>query len=206
MKVLVVDDHPLVRKGIKSTLAAEGNIEEIWEASSVDEAVSIMALNNPDITILDINLGNENGLEAIKAARKRNVATKFIILTSSSRKEDFVKAQELEVDGYILKEAFIEDVIYAFHVVSRGKKFYDLEIVHQCVNQSKDQSLEELSPREKDVLVELGKGLSNTQIAEKLFISEHTVKKHVSSILSKLNLCHRTEAALFANRNIQYIV
>lgn len=203
MNVLVIDDHPLVRKGIKSTLSMEDNISEVWEAGCMSEALLILMSRNPDIALVDINLGLEDGLETIKTARGKNVSTKFIVLTSSSRKEDFIRAQELDVDGYILKEAFTEDIIYAMHVVERGRKFYDPEIMHHCVAQSRDRSLDELSPRERDVLAELGNGLSNIQIAEKLYISEHTVKKHVSSILSKLNFSHRTEAALFASKNIQ---
>ncbi len=202
MNVLVVDDHPLVRKGVKSILSMEDNISEVWEASCMSEALLILTSRNPDITLVDINLGLEDGLETIKAAQEKNVATKFIVLTSSSKKEDFVKAQKLDVDGYILKEAFTEDIIYAIHVVERGRKFYDPDIMHHCVTQSKDRLLDELSPREKDVLAELGNGLSNIQIAEKLYISEHTVKKHVSSILSKLNFSHRTEAALYVSKNI----
>ncbi|ERI92098.1 putative response regulator protein VraR [Clostridiales bacterium oral taxon 876 str. F0540] len=199
MKLLVVDDHPLVRKGLLSTLALEEGVEQIQEASNVEEAMIMLVKLNPDISMVDLRLGKEDGLEIVSRAKKKALKTKFIILTSSSRKEDFLKAQEAGVDGYLLKEAYTEDIIYALHVVSRGKKFFDAEMLQYKMSSSQKDTLYELTEREKDVLEELGKGLSNTQIAKKLYISENTVKKHISNILSKLGLNHRTEAALYIN-------
>lgn len=199
MNILIVDDHPMVRKGIVSTLSLEKNIEEIREASNVEEAKNLIAKSNSDIAFIDLRLGEQNGLEIAKWAKSENISTKFIVLTSSSDKEDFMKAQEVGVEGYILKEAYIEDIIYAFNAVVRGKKFYDPELFLIKAGKPEDGILEELTGREKDVLAELGKGLSNRQIAGKLFISENTVKKHVSSILFKLGLNHRIEAALYIN-------
>lgn len=121
-------------------------------------------------------------------------------MTSSSKREDFTKAQEIGVDGFVLKEAFAEDIIYAIHVVARGKKFYDPEIMQYI--KSEEEVLKDLTPRERDILLELGKGLNNTQIANKLYISENTVKKHISNIFSKLGISQRVEAALFVNNSI----
>ena len=198
MKILIADDHPLVRKGLSSALAMEDGIDEVIEASGVDEAINLISSFNPQISVIDLRLGNEDGLEIIKKARDRKLPTKFIILTSSLRKEDFIRAQHYDVEGYILKESFIEDILYAFHVVTRGKKFIDPEIL-QYKAEGEDPKIDALTVREQEVLCELGKGLCNNQIAEKLFISEHTVKKHISCILAKLGLSHRTEAALYAN-------
>jgi len=198
MKILIADDHPLVRKGLASALAMEEDINEIIEASSVDEAVNLISSFSPQISVIDLMLGTEDGLEIVKRARERNLPTKFIILTSSLRKEDFIRAQDYDVEGYILKESFIEDIIYALHVVARGKKFVDPEVINYKTG-GEYQRLEVLTAREQEVLYELGKGLCNSQIAKKLFISEHTVKKHISCILAKLGLEHRTQAALYAN-------
>ncbi len=202
MKLLIVDDHPLVRKGIISTLSFEEKIEEIKEASNIAEAMNIIGIYRPEIVIVDLRLGKESGLDLISQAKSKKYTSKFMVLTSSIQREDFEKAKEIGVDGYILKEAFAEDILYAFHVVARGKKFIDPELMGYETEEEKD-TLSGLTPREKDVLNELGKGLSNLDIAKKLFISEHTVKKHVSNILSKLELSHRTQAALFVNNNVK---
>jgi len=199
LNILIVDDHPMVRKGIASTLSLEENVEEIREASNVEEAKNLMVKSSSDIAFIDLKLGRQNGLEIAKWAKSKNISTKFIVLTSSSDKGDFMRAQEVGVEGYILKEAYIEDIIYAFNVVARGKKFYDPELFLQNTDKPENDILEELTDRERDVLTELGKGLSNQQIAGKLFISENTVKKHVSNILFKLGLNHRIEAALYIN-------
>ncbi|MFZ5968810.1 MAG: response regulator [Bacillota bacterium] len=198
MKILVVDDHPLVRKGLISILSLEEDIVGIQEGCSVREAVEMLTKETYDIGIIDLRLGKEDGLEIVDQANQKGVRTKFVILTSSMRKEDFQRAQQAGVYGYILKEAFTEDIVYALRVVDRGKRFIDPEILEFQSNQQEDKQLDQLTSREKDVLLELGNGLSNEEIAGKLYISEHTVKKHVSNILSKLELNHRTQAALLA--------
>lgn len=206
MKLLIVDDHPLVRKGINAILSLEDNIDEVIEASNTDEALKLLAISTPQIAVVDINLGKANGLEFIEKAKEENFNTSFIVLTSSSRKSDFERAQSLGVDGYVLKGAYTEDIIYALRVVLRGQKYYDPEIVQQSWNNKEEKTdLDELTLREKDVLFELGLGLSNAEIAKKLYISEHTVKKHISSMLSKMSFNHRTEAALYANKTATLI-
>jgi len=128
MRLLVVDDHPLVRKGIIATFTIENKVDEILEASSAEEALEILSAHKPDIAILDLYLQHEDGLEIVKKAKTDpGCTTKFIILTSSSRMEDFKRAQEANVDGYLLKEAFTEDLIYAFHLVNRGKNILTLK-------------------------------------------------------------------------------
>jgi len=204
MNILIVDDHPLVRKGISSALSFEDDIETILEASSVDEAIKLINWKKPTIAIVDLNLGKEDGLEIIRRTKNKEINTKFLILTSSIKKDDFRRSEEAGVDGYILKEAFAEDILYAIHVLLRGKKFIDPEIIKYQVENTCDECLAELSPREYDVLIELGKGLSNIEIAKILYISENTVKKHVSSILLKLNLSHRTQAALLLNQVVNF--
>ncbi len=203
MKILIVDDHPLVRKGVSSALSFEENIEEILEASNIKEAMEIIESEEPTLAIVDLNLGREDGLEVVSNSRRIGVKTKFVILTSSVKKEDFIRAKEIDVEGYILKEAFAEDILYAFNVVLRGKRFIDPEVIkYQTEITAESSYLDNLTSRESDVLIELGKGLSNYEIAKRLFISEHTVKKHVSNILSKLGLSHRTQAALLVNNSI----
>lgn len=196
MKVMVVDDHPLVRKGLLQVLTELKEVKKFYEASNVSDAVQILKNYKPDISFIDIKLGREDGLEIVNWAKSKSVDLKFIILTSSVTKNDFTRAQKLGVDGYVLKDAYMEDLIYAFHVVLRGKKFFDPDIMQA----NNDNGIELLTQREREVLNQLGKGLTNQMIAKELYISENTVKKHISSILYKLELNHRTEAALLAKK------
>ncbi|NLY77072.1 MAG: response regulator transcription factor [Tissierellia bacterium] len=205
MKILIVDDHPLVRKGIISTLSFEKTIDEIFEASNKDEAMNTIQRAKPELAIVDLYLSGENGLDIVSDSRRRGYKTKFMILTSSVKKDDFIRAKEIGVEGYILKEAFAEDIIYALRVVLRGKKFIDPEIIkYETSSISQDSYLERLTPREREVLEEIANGLSNCDIAQKLYISENTVKKHVSNILSKLELEHRTQAALLVKKSANF--
>ncbi|WP_105619319.1 response regulator [Vallitalea okinawensis] len=202
MKILVVDDHPLVRKGLISVLAMDRCCKNFFEASNIEQTLRLIKEEEPDLAIIDLRLGHEDGLSLVKQARKIRKQMKYVILTSSIHNEDFTRAKRMEVDGYILKEAITEDLIYALHVIMRGKKYYDPMIMEYNLTRG-NKSFDVLTSREQDVLNEIAVGLSNNEIAKKLFISEYTVKKHVSNILGKLNLSHRTEAALYANKIIQ---
>jgi DNA-binding NarL/FixJ family response regulator len=204
VRILVVDNHPLIRKGLVSILSFESDVEQIREVSCIKEAMVELINFKPDIVLLEIKLGKENGLEIVSSAKQGNIMTKFIVLTSSFQKEDFFKCHQANVDGYILKQAFIEDILYAFHVVTRGQRYYDPEVV-RFQAQSSNSPINELSDRERDVIMELRKGLSNSQIAQTLYISENTVKKHISNILFKLGLSHRTEAALLINNSLNSV-
>jgi len=195
MNILIVDDHPLIRYGIQSTLLLENNIDTVTQASNILEAINVLSNSILDLAIVDIYLGKENGYDLIEKCKKNSINVKFMILTSSIKKDDFIRAQRLDVDGYVLKDAFMEDIIYAINIIMRGKRYYDPEILQYI---SSSPSYNTLTSREYDVLIELEKGLSNADIAKNLFISEHTVKKHISSILSKLELNNRTEIALYA--------
>jgi DNA-binding NarL/FixJ family response regulator len=197
---MIVDDHPLVRKGLISVLSLENNIEVIGEASNNNDAIKFITDKKPDIALVDLRLGNENGLYIIDYFNKKNTECKFMILTSSANEWDFKKAQELGAQGYILKEALPEELIYAIQLVARGRKYYDPGILDEIMNES---LLGELSEREQEVLMSLGEGLSNKEIAEKLFISIFTVKKHVSQVLEKLDLADRTQAALYIQSKLQ---
>ncbi|MBE4907173.1 response regulator transcription factor [Bacillus luteolus] len=201
-KVLIIDDHPLVRQGIQTIISMGQNLEFVGEASSIREALSLLEETKPDVALVDLNLGKEYGLDLVKQATERGYKGKFIIVTSSSTKEDIKKAKTGNVDGFCLKDAMPEDLLYAIEVVLRGRKYYDPALMEYMMDNpvtDVDNSLDELTPKELEVLKALGKGMSNKEIAEDLFITEYTVKKHVSQILSKLDLADRTQAALFAN-------
>lgn len=199
VNIVVVDDHPLVRKGISMVLSLENDLNICSEATSVEEALEAISKTDPDIVLLDLMLAESCGLDVVKKAREIGVSCKFIVLTSSSTVEDFLKAEEVGVDGYVLKEALPEELLYAIRIVSQGRKYYDPALLELKMKETANDPINELTPREQDVLMALGEGLPNREIAKRLFITEYTVKKHVSQILSKLELADRTQAALFAN-------
>lgn len=199
MNIVIVDDHPLVRQGLTAVLSAEGDMNLIGEAANADEALEIITRTKPDIALVDLRLMDVSGLDIVKVCKEKVPVCKYIILTSSVDQEDFRRARELGVDGYVLKEAFPEELIAAIRLVYRGRKYYDPSMVDFIMNKDEnDFRIEQLTPRELEVLRTLGEGLKNKDIAKKLFITEYTVKKHVSQILAKLDLADRTQAALYA--------
>ncbi|NMA95379.1 MAG: response regulator transcription factor [Clostridiales bacterium] len=205
MRIVIVDDHPLVRQGLISVLEMEDDMKVISESDNALEALSIISDKKPDIALIDLMLGKESGLEIVKKAKELKISSKFIILTSSAYYEDFLMAEACGVEGYILKEALPEELLYAIRLVNGGRRYYDPQLLEYKLRQGTDGFYEQLTAREQEVLRELGKGLNNRQIAKRLFITEHTVKKHVSQILAKLGLEDRTQAALYINNmNLRY--
>lgn len=204
MQIVIVDDHPLVRKGLLSILSIDGTIEVLGEAASRNEALTLFHNTKPDLAIVDLRLANESGLELIAEAKQQAVTCKFVVLTSSTEEHDFKRAKEIGVDGYILKEALPEELVHALQIISRGRKYYDPGVLDLVLKSSEspfenDGHIEQLTTKEKEVLLEIGMGHSNKQISQALYITEYTVKKHVSQVLAKLDLADRTNAALYAN-------
>lgn len=202
LKVVIVDDHPLARKGISLILSDDKDINSISEAANARDAVKIIEKEKPDIAIVDLKLGKDDGIELIERSKKISSTTKCIILSSFISAEEFASAEKAGADGYLLKDAYADDILYAVNLVKRGKKYYAPEIIARCSSGSVGKQVCQLTLREKEVLNELESGFSNEEIAKKLFITENTVKKHVSSILAKLNLKNRTQAAAFANKKL----
>ncbi|MHA6260254.1 response regulator [Sporosarcina sp. CAU 1771] len=203
MKVVIIDDHPLVRKGLHSILSLDKTFEVLGEATNMKEALQLFKAVQPDLAIVDLRLGVDSGLDVIEEAIQQGVSSKFVVLTSSTDEEDFNRAKKIGVDGYLLKEAFPEELLHALNIIKRGRKYYDPGVVDLFLR-SEDSSMDEqqiknLTPKEKEVLTVLGMGLSNKEISQSLFITEYTVKKHVSQVLSKLDLADRTHAALYTN-------
>jgi len=195
MNILIIDSCPILRKGLLEMLHSEGLVEDIFEASSMKEALLLFSNKRIDAVIFEIDIIGVDGLEFIKESKLKNPQNIFIVFTSSVNKNYLVRSQKANVDGFILKDAKVEDVIYGIKQIFCGRKFFDYHYEDNN-NDFPKMDISTLSSREKEILFELSKGLSNALIASKLFISENTVKTHVSNILSKLNLRNRTEAAL----------
>lgn len=173
-------------------------MEVVGFAADVAEAMLVLETTQPELALIDLRLKNESGLEIVRQAREKGIDCKYIILTSSANREDFREANEEGVNGYLLKVALPEEILAAVQIVGRGRKYYDPGITELMLKPEDLDPVEQLTMREREVLVLLGEGLSNKDIAKNLFVTEHTVKKHVSQILAKLELTGRIQAALLA--------
>lgn len=200
--ILILDDHPLVRQGLESIIKMSYPDQVIIQAGTIREAIGEIEKNEIDKVFVDLNLGSESGFSLIEWVRKKELEIKIFLITSSSSTEDFIYAKELMVDAYILKDAFIDDIVYGIKVVERGGRFYSAGMLEQMESVSEeDRRLQELTGREKEVLQLLAKGYSNYRISQELYISEGTTKKHISNILSKLGVENRVEATIFISNH-----
>ncbi len=199
MTFVAIDDFPLSRQGLMAVLGLEEGFEFVGQASCVDEAREVILRLNPEIIIVDLKLKDECGLDIVSEIKDSNRNCKVVILTSSLDPDDFKRASELGVNGYILKDAMPEEIVNALRLVSKGRKYYDPSMMEIMMKKEKLDNIEQLTFRELEVLAALGEGLKNKEIAKQLFITEYTVKKHVSQILGKLGLSCRTQAALYAS-------
>lgn len=199
IRIAIIDDHSLVRKGLTTLISMEPNLELVGEADNAGDGLALLKRQKPQLTLVDLKLGQDSGLHLINEARKQPDSGKFMILTSSLDDASFQQAEQAQVDGYVLKESLPEELLYAIHLVCKGRKYYDPGVMQNKLSGRKRESADTLTPKEREVICLLGEGLCNMDIAERLYISEFTVRKHVSQILAKLELKDRTQAALFAN-------
>ena len=198
--VLVVDDHPLMRKGIVQLLELEDNIEVIGEASNGTDAVAMAKESEPDLILLDLNMKGLSGLDTLKALRAEEVTSRVVILTVSDARQDVVALLKAGADGYLLKDTgpdmllgHLADVMAGKQILREPLRPY-LENIYELDHLQ--QKLESLTRREMQIMREIAKGLSNKQVASVLHISEGTVKVHVKSLLKKLEAQSRVEAAV----------
>ena len=200
--IMILDDHPIAREGLEAIIKMYKPEEDIVQAGTVKEAITIMETHKPEMVFVDINLGEESGFDFLEWLQPEQSEVKVIMITSSSRESDFLHARALGVNAYLLKDAFIDDIVYSLKVIERGGKFYSSDLVEQMGHLSEEEKLlGTLTKRELEVLFFLNQGYSNAKIGEELFVSEGTVKKHISNILGKLGLENRMEAGIFSSRN-----
>jgi two-component system NarL family response regulator len=195
IRVLVVDDHPIVRQGIVSLFVDEPDIEVVGEAGSGEEAVTAFGTLRPDVTLMDLRLPGMSGVEAIRAIRGEHPAARFIVLTTYDGDEDIHRALEAGARAYVLKDMFCDEILDTVRAVHAG-----LRRIPEAVARRLEERLPgpDLSPRELDVLRHIARGESNKEIAAALGITEGTVKTHVVNILGKLGVGDRTAAATAA--------
>lgn len=203
MKVVVVDDHPLVCEGIKAVLDQEEGMKLVGRANNGQEAENLLKSVQPDIALVDLRLPGEYGIDIIKKLRPLAPACRFVILTTFANPQDVRQAMNEGVEGYILKEALPEEMTAALRLIGKGRPYFDPAVIQLMTNHSKitRDRLSDLTERETEVLEALVRGMSNRDIARQLFVTEHTVKKHISNILDKLEMKDRTQAALYAVGN-----
>ena len=202
--VLVLDDHPIARQGLESIIKLHKPEEETLQAGTVGEAIDLVERKPVDMAFVDLHLHNESGFEFLEWVQRHDKAIKTFVITSSSSESDFVKAKNLGIDAYVLKDAFIDDIMYSLKVVDRGGKFYSSDLVDNMGSFTEEEKkIEALTKRELEVALLLREGYTNAKIAEDLFVSEGTVKKHISNIFGKLDMYSRTEVLVFVERNIE---
>jgi two-component system NarL family response regulator len=197
VRVLVVDDHPVVRRGLHSMLDGESGISIIGLASSGKEGVALAEKLNPDVILLDLRMPDMSGVDVIVALHASRPESKFLVLTNYQLDEDIFNALDAGALGYLLKSASQDEVVEAIHAVNQGKRRIPTEL---AVRLAERVGRSPLSARELEVLELVVQGLTNKEIAGKLFISDITARNHVISLLAKLNAKDRTEAATIAIR------
>jgi NarL family two-component system response regulator LiaR len=204
--VLIVDDHAVVRHGIRALLEAEGDFAVVGEVSSGGEAVLLAADLAPDVVLMDLVMPEMNGVEATRLLKHQSPRTQVIVLTSYHEDEHIYPAIRAGALSYLLKSVGLEELTEAIRKAARGEAVLHPHVAARLVQeihgapQERGTLYTALSEREREVLRLIADGLSNAQIAERLVISERTVKSHVNNILGKLHVVDRTQAAIFAWR------
>ena len=205
IRVLIVDDHAVVREGLRALIAVKPGMEVVGEAADGLEAVRQARALRPDVTLLDLMMPRGDGIEAIRGIKRENPAARILVLTSFAEDEKVFPAIKAGALGYLLKDSSPQELLDAIRAVYRGEVSLHPSIALRLIRQLNRPSplppaSDPLSARELAVLNLVARGLSNQQISEKLTIRERTVATHVSNILDKLHLANRTQAALYALR------
>jgi DNA-binding NarL/FixJ family response regulator len=202
IKILIVDDHAIVRTGLKQILETHSEFDILGEAGDGLEAVDKVLELKPDIILLDIYMPHSNGLEAMLTIKEKMPRVKVLILTVSEREDDLFRAIRYGADGYLLKSATISEVAEAVKATAAGGSILSPQMAARLMAEFRDHAETDfkLSDREKEVLQLVGEGLTNMEIAERLFIGESTVRTHLQRLLEKLHLKNRAEAIAYTTR------
>ena len=204
-RILLVDDHEVVRLGLKALLERHPQFEVVGEAATAREALELVANNHPDVVVMDIRLPGTSGIEACEEITSRFPETRVLMLTSYAEDEMLFSAIRAGASGYVLKQIGGEELVHALEAVARGEALLDPAVtqrvfqeVRRAVKEEEASAFVHLSQQEKHVLLLVSEGKTNREIAKALFLGEGTVRNYVSSILSKLGVSNRAEAAAYA--------
>ncbi len=201
IKLIIVDDHPLIRTGIKSFLNTFADIEVISDFGDGKKALNFIKNTKVNVMLIDLNMPNINGLDMIKEVKKIDDKINILLFSHLDDERSIKQGMTLGASGYLVKDAPEEELLTAIRAISQGGSYLGKNIYHKAFSNNKNYSnMDELTEREEEVLYLIAKGYTNRQISDELLISETTVKTHVSSILSKLRVETRTQAALVAIR------
>ena len=206
VNVMITDDHSMIREGLKQLLELEGDFKVVAEAADGVECINKLEEVTPDVLLLDINMPNMNGLEVLQKMKEKKIKVKVLVLTIHSEVEYLLKAVDIGVNGYLLKDSESAELKKAITSVVNGENYIQPSLIPvlnaKMLDRDKDTvKIESLTRRELEVLKNLSYGMYNKEIAEKLDISERTVKNHISNIFKKIEVTDRTQAAVFAIRN-----
>ena len=206
VKIMIADDHSLIREGLKNLLELEGDIEVVAEAEDGMQCLDKLEYITPDVLLLDINMPKKNGLEVLRVLKDRKSKVKVLVLTIHNETEYLMKAVDIGIDGYVLKDSESSELKKAIFAIVDGETYIQPSLIpalnSKMIEKDKDGAkIDLLTRRELEVLKLLAVGMYNKEVAEKLDISERTVKNHVSNIFKKIEVTDRTQAAVFAIRN-----
>lgn len=207
IEIIIADDHMMIRKGLKQLLELDGTMKVIAEANDGEECLNLLNKKiHPDILLLDINMPKKNGIEVLEYIKQNKIPVKVLILTVHNEVEYLLKAVDIGIDGYLLKDSSYDELKEAIDVVISGNTYIQPSLLPALNESMEDYALDKekiecLTKRELDVLRLISEGCSNKKISDELTISERTVKNHISHIFRKINVEDRTQAAVFAIRN-----
>lgn len=207
IKVLIADDHDLIRQGLKRIIEFEEDLVIVGEAENGEKVLKMLKLYNPQVMLLDRNMPLKDGIEVLKIVKEQNENVKVIMLTVENDSKTIKEAINIGADGYVLKDSAGTDIVDAIRTVCQGEKYIDKSLVSLLFADIKSKGkktntlLDTLSQREVEVLLKISKGYSNKEIGEQLFLSEKTVKNYATNLFRKINVNDRVHAAIFAMEN-----
>lgn len=207
IEIIIADDHMMIREGLKQLLELDGTMKVIAEANDGEECLNLLSKKiHPDILLLDINMPKKNGIEVLEHIKQNKIPVKVLILTVHNEVEYLLKAVDIGIDGYLLKDSSYDELKEAIDVVISGNTYIQPSLLPALNESLEDYALDKekidsLTKRELDVLRLISEGCSNKKISDELTISERTVKNHISHIFRKIDVEDRTQAAVFAIRN-----